>query len=140
MQMSRKGRSNRPDARAGGAVCRYCICSEPLPFASIPDISGIFKCFFQKYNNSNAIFTRGGGPIIVYDPLWQTMRRKGITTYTLIKDYSFSKGTLDSLKHNRNISTATLNDLCQILDCSVEEVLCYIPAGTPEPDAKKRPD
>ena len=68
------------------------------------------------------------------------MRRKGITTYTLIKDYSFSKGTLDSLKHNRNISTATLNDLCQILDCSVEEVLCYIPAGTPEPGAKKRPD
>lgn len=68
------------------------------------------------------------------------MRRKRITTYTLIKDYSFSKGTLDSLKHNRNISTATLNDLCQILDCSVEEVLCYIPAGTPEPDAKKRPD
>ena len=68
------------------------------------------------------------------------MRRKGITTYTLIKDYSFSKGTLDSLKHNRNISTATLNDLCQILDCSVEEVLCYIPDGTPEPDANKRPD
>ncbi len=68
------------------------------------------------------------------------MRRKGITTYTLIKDYSFSKGTLDSLKHNRNISTATLNDLCQILDCRVEEVLRYIPAGTPEPDAEKRPD
>ena len=51
------------------------------------------------------------------------MRRKGITTYTLIKDYSFSKGTLDSLKHNRNISTATLNDVCQCLDCSGEEVL-----------------
>ena len=61
------------------------------------------------------------------------MRRKGITTYTLIKDYSFSKGTLDSLKHNRNISTATLNDLCEILDCSVEDVLCYIPASTPNP-------
>ncbi len=65
--------------------------------------------------------------MIVYTPLWATMRRKGITTYVLIRDYSFSRGTLDSLKHNRNISTATLNDLCKILSCSVEDVLQYIP-------------
>ena len=55
------------------------------------------------------------------------MMRKGITTYTLIRDYSFSRGTLDSLKHNRNISTATLNDLCEILDCRVEDILEYVP-------------
>lgn len=55
------------------------------------------------------------------------MKRKGITTYTLIRDYSFSRGTLDSLKHNRNISTATLNDLCEILDCRVEDILEYVP-------------
>lgn len=66
-------------------------------------------------------------PLIIYDPLWKTMKEKGITTYKLIKTYSFSKGTLDSLKHNRNISTATLNDLCEILSCNVEEVLCYRP-------------
>ena len=65
--------------------------------------------------------------MIVYDPLWETMRRKGVSTYTLIKKYSISKGTLDSLKQNRNISTATLNDLCKILSCEVEEVLRYIP-------------
>lgn len=65
--------------------------------------------------------------MIVYDPLWETMKRKGITTYALIKTYSFSRGTLDSLKHNRNISTATLNDLCEILHCKVEDILAYIP-------------
>lgn len=65
--------------------------------------------------------------IITYDPLWETMRRKGLTTYTLIKKYSFSRGTLDSLKQNRNISTATLNDLCSILDCRVEDILKYVP-------------
>ena len=65
--------------------------------------------------------------LIIYDPLWETMRQKGITTYTLIKNYSFSRGTLDSLKHNRNISTATLNDLCKILSCNVEDVLRYVP-------------
>ena len=65
--------------------------------------------------------------MITYDPLWKTMKRKGISTYTLIKDYSFSRGTLDSLKHNRNISTATLNDLCNILSCEVQDVICHIP-------------
>lgn len=65
--------------------------------------------------------------MITYDPLWQTMRKKGITTYELIKNYSFSRGTLDSLKQNRNISTATLNDLCRILSCNVEDILQYIP-------------
>ena len=69
-----------------------------------------------KYNRNH----KGVVSIITYDPLWDTMRRKGITTYSLIKDYSFSKGTLDSLKQNRNISTATLNDLCNILSCRVE--------------------
>ena len=71
--------------------------------------------------------------MISYEPLWSTMRRKGVTTYTLIKDYSFSRGTLDSLKHNRNITTATLNDLCRILSCRVEDVLVYIPDKTEEP-------
>lgn len=65
--------------------------------------------------------------MISYDPLWETMRRRGITTYTLIKKHSFSRGTLDSLKQGRNISTATLDDLCAILDCRVEDVLRYVP-------------
>lgn len=65
--------------------------------------------------------------MISYAPLWETMKQKGVTTYTLIKRYSFSKGTLDSLKQNRNISTSTLNDLCEILDCKVEDVLLHIP-------------
>ncbi len=65
--------------------------------------------------------------VIVYEPLWQTMRMRGITTYALIKNYSFSRGTLDSLKQNRNISTATLNDLCRILSCNVEDILKYTP-------------
>lgn len=65
--------------------------------------------------------------MISYDPLWKTMKQKGLTTYSLIKNFSFSRGTLDSLKQNRNISTATLNDLCKILSCRVEDVILYIP-------------
>lgn len=55
------------------------------------------------------------------------MKQKGISTYVLIRKHSFSRGTLDSLKQNRNISTATLNDLCGILSCRVEDVLEYLP-------------
>ena len=65
--------------------------------------------------------------MITYAPLWETMKKKGITTYALIKNHSFSKGTLDSLKQNRNVSTATLNDLCKILSCNVEDILKYEP-------------
>ena len=65
--------------------------------------------------------------LITFDPLWETMRKKGVTTYTLITRYSFSKGTLDALKHNRSITLATLNDICSILDCTEEDVILYIP-------------
>lgn len=70
--------------------------------------------------------------MISYAPLWETMRRRGISTYALLKDYSFSRGTLDSLKQGRNITTATLNDLCRILSCPVEDILCYVPDGGEE--------
>lgn len=65
--------------------------------------------------------------MISYAPLWATMKQKGVTTYQLIHRHSFSRGTLDSLKQGRNISTATLDDLCRILSCRVEEVLEYLP-------------
>lgn len=65
--------------------------------------------------------------MISYAPLWQTMKKKEVTTYTLIHHFRFSKGTLDSLKQGRNISTTTINDLCQMLDCRVEDIIEYIP-------------
>ena len=65
--------------------------------------------------------------MISYRLLWETMRRKNITTYALIKNCGFSRGTLDSLKHDRSISTATLDDICRIVGCRVEDVLVYLP-------------
>lgn len=65
--------------------------------------------------------------MISYDPLWATMKKRNISTYRLIKEYGFSKGTLDSLKQNRNVSTATLNDICNILSCNIEDVVLFTP-------------
>lgn len=64
--------------------------------------------------------------MISYEPFYKTMQEKNMTTYRLIKEYNISRSLLDRLKHNRPISTVTLNDLCRILKCRVEDVLIYI--------------
>lgn len=63
--------------------------------------------------------------MITYDRLWQQMKRKNITQYKLIRQYGFSSGQLDRLRKNENISTFTLNRLCEILDCSLEDIAEY---------------
>lgn len=63
--------------------------------------------------------------MISYEPFYKTMKEKGITSYRLIKEYGVSRSLLDRLKHNRPISTVTLNDLCRILQCRVEDILVY---------------
>lgn len=64
--------------------------------------------------------------MIVYDRLWDTMKRQGISQYRLIRDYKFSGGQLDRLRKNENVSTYTLNQLCRILRCRVEDIAEYI--------------
>lgn len=73
------------------------------------------------------IFVYEVNKMISYAPLFETMKSKGITTYKLIKDYGVSRSLIDRLKHNKPISTVTLNDLCSFLNCSVAEVMVYIP-------------
>ena len=63
--------------------------------------------------------------MITYEPLYKTMKEKGVSTYKLINQYDISRSLLDRLKHNKPITTVTLNDLCQILNCRVEDVLLY---------------
>jgi len=63
--------------------------------------------------------------MIVYDKLWKTMKEKGVSQYQLIKEYSFSSGQLDRLRKNSGVSTYTLNQLCEILDCKIEDIMEY---------------
>lgn len=101
-------------------------------------MSGIVKknlfLIIEETDKRNGHVLKAAKYMISYTPLWATMKQKNISTYKLIKEFGFSKGTLDSLKQNRNVSTATLNDLCNILQCRVEEVLCITPDG--DGDAK----
>ena len=69
--------------------------------------------------------------MISYEPLYKTMKEKNISTYKLINTYNISRSLIDRLKHNKPISTVTLNDLCTILDCPVEGVLLYVKDDSP---------
>ena len=64
--------------------------------------------------------------MISYEPFYKTLKQKNVTTYRLIEDYNISRSLIDRLKHNKPISTVTLNDLCRILSCRVEDILLYI--------------
>ena len=63
--------------------------------------------------------------MIVYDRLWETMRKKGISQYKLIKEYGFSTAQLDRLRKGENVNVYTLDTLCRILDCTLEDILEY---------------
>ena len=63
--------------------------------------------------------------MITYDPLWNTMKAKGISQYRLIKEYGISTGQLSRLQANQHVSTHTLDRLCEILDCQLSDVAVY---------------
>ena len=65
--------------------------------------------------------------MIVFDKLWKTMKAKGISQYMLMKEYGFSSGQLDRLRKNGNVNTYTLNQLCRILGCRLEDIAEFIP-------------
>ncbi len=64
--------------------------------------------------------------MITYEPFFNTIKQKNISTYKLVNTYGLSRSLLDRLKHNKPITTVTINDLCTILDCKVQDILKYI--------------
>ena len=64
--------------------------------------------------------------MISYAPFYKTLKEKNITTYKLINQYNVSRSLIDRLKHNKPLSTVTINDLCIILDCNICYILEYI--------------
>ena len=64
--------------------------------------------------------------MISYEPFYKTLKEKNVSTYKLINNFGISRSLLDRLKHNKPISTTTINDLCTYLDCKVEDIIVYI--------------
>ena len=65
--------------------------------------------------------------MICYTPLWKTMAEQKVTTYTLRFKHGISHATIQRLQADMPVSTHTLNKLCSILNCRLEDVAVYIP-------------
>lgn len=65
--------------------------------------------------------------MISYSPFWKTLKNSAETTYTLINKHHISSATIDKLRKDKPMNTTTLNDLCRIFDCRLEDIAKYIP-------------
>ncbi len=65
--------------------------------------------------------------MIVYDKLWKTMEKKGVSTYFLREKAGIDSKTVRRLKANENMETKTLDKLCAALHCKLEDIAEYIP-------------
>ena len=64
--------------------------------------------------------------MILFDKLWETMKEKGASTYTLREKHNIDTRTIRRLKANENTTTETLNTLCEILDCTLHDIVEYV--------------
>lgn len=65
--------------------------------------------------------------MIRYDRLWKTMDQRGVTQYDLYTHHDINRSTLHRLRHNLNIEVDTIDKLCTILKCPVEDIMEHIP-------------
>lgn len=63
--------------------------------------------------------------MITYEPFWNTLKNSDESTYTLIYNHNLSSSTIDRLRKNKPLSTTTLNNLCRILDCDINDIISY---------------
>lgn len=71
--------------------------------------------------------------MIDYSPFWKTLSESKESWYTLTKNHKLSHSTLSRLKNNKDVSTKTLNDLCRILNCGLNDIVHYIPSDDDQP-------
>lgn len=65
--------------------------------------------------------------MISYEPLWHTMKLRGATTYTLQVKGGISSSTIRRMKAGDSVSTHTLDLLCQLLECTLNDIVEYLP-------------
>ena len=67
-----------------------------------------------------------GVEMIKYDRLWKTMKKRGISQYALYTTYNVNRSQLNRLRHNENVEVNTIDKLCNILHCRVEDIMEHV--------------
>ena len=88
----------------------------------------LLLCLFYSHNRKKAsqLFGVRGVSMIKYDRLWKTMKEKGISQYDLYTTYNINRSQLNRLRHNQNVQVNTIDKLCNILHCRVEDIMEHI--------------
>lgn len=68
--------------------------------------------------------------MISYEPFWNTLKKRNISTYVLITKYNISSATIDRIKKGGGITTMKIDDFCRILNCSVSDIIEFLPDNT----------
>lgn len=68
--------------------------------------------------------------MIDYEPFWKTLKSSPETWYTLVNKHKINPSVLHRLKHNKPISTTTIDMFCRILNCGVNDIIIYVPDKT----------
>lgn len=89
-----------------------------LPFWRVSTIFCGYTIFYIQF-----MLTARGDFVVSYAPLWATMKERNVSAYALVKKYNMSDYTLTRMRRGEHVSTRTLEDLCQILDCTVQDVV-----------------
>ena len=66
--------------------------------------------------------------MIDYSVFWKTLEESDENWYTLTHKHKMSHSTLSRLKNNKDISMKTVNDLCRILHCEIQDIAIYVPS------------
>ena len=101
------------------------------PFCSV-DIRTLLWFQFYLHNKINSRMNRTG---YIYDKIWQIlgpMKERGITQYDLYEHYQITRSLLDRLRKNKNVEIYTIDRLCSILHCEIEDIVEHVP----EPDER----
>jgi len=67
--------------------------------------------------------------MIVFDKLWETMKKKGVSTYALRERCGIDSKTVRRLKANENVETKTVDRLCEALGCDLSDIMEYRKGG-----------
>ena len=67
--------------------------------------------------------------MISYEPFWQTLHQKDISTYQLIYEYGILPD-IQRLRSNKTVTTKTLNTLCSVIGCQISDIVTFVPDDT----------
>ncbi len=70
--------------------------------------------------------------MISYEPFWNTISEKNISTYSLINTHGILPDTIQRLRKGKPLTTTTLDTLCEVLGCNISDIIIHISDGETE--------